>query len=115
LEVSRIWSGASRDRHGDVAWLDFRAPHHHLLVHVAVTSIPHIVARVTLPDSLALGAQHGKFDADLRTFALLGVPSVHSVHDYNPFAVEDGGMLAPMAVGLVDRLVVLVVVVASLP
>jgi hypothetical protein len=26
-EVRRFWSGASRDRHGDVVWLEFRAPH----------------------------------------------------------------------------------------
>jgi nicotinamidase-related amidase len=55
-----------------------------------------------------LGAQHGKIDADLRTFALLGTPSVQSVHDYYPFALEDGGRLAPMAAELVDRLAVLV-------
>jgi hypothetical protein len=29
LEVRRIRSGASRDRHGDVVWLDFTAPHRH--------------------------------------------------------------------------------------
>jgi hypothetical protein len=27
LEVRRIRIGASRDRHGDVVWLDFAAPH----------------------------------------------------------------------------------------
>jgi hypothetical protein len=55
-----------------------------------------------------LGAQHGKLDADLRTSALLGTPSVQSIHDYNPFAMEDGGWLAPMAVELIDRLAILV-------
>jgi hypothetical protein len=57
-----------------------------------------------------LGAQNGKLDADLRTFALLGTPSVWSIHDYHPFALEDGGRLAPMAAELVDRLAILVVV-----
>jgi hypothetical protein len=65
LEVRRIRAGASRDRHGDVVWLDFNAPHRHL-VDVTVTSartttnIPHIGACLTLPGSLALGAQRGK-------------------------------------------------------
>jgi hypothetical protein len=54
-----------------------------------------------------MGAQHGKFDADLRTSALLGS---HSVHDYYPFAQEDGGRLAPMTADLVDRLAILVVI-----
>jgi hypothetical protein len=57
-----------------------------------------------------LGSQQGKLDADLRTSALLGTPSVQSVHDYYPFAMEDGGRLAPMAAELVDRLVILVAV-----
>jgi hypothetical protein len=38
LEVRRIWSGASRDRHGDVVWLDFMAPHRNRVVDVTVTS-----------------------------------------------------------------------------
>jgi hypothetical protein len=86
LDVRRIKSGASRDRHGDVVWLDTMAPHHHL-VDVTVssartnTNIPHIGARLPLPGSLALGDEHGKLDADLRTSALLGTPSVQSVHD----------------------------------
>jgi hypothetical protein len=74
------------------------APHRHLVVDVTVTSahksartntnVPRKGARLPLAGSLALGAQHGKLDADLGTFALLGTPSVHSVHDYYPFAVE---------------------------
>jgi hypothetical protein len=33
LEVRRLWSGASRDRqHGNVVWLDFKAPHRHVTV-----------------------------------------------------------------------------------
>jgi hypothetical protein len=84
----RIRSGASRDRPGDVVWLDFMAPHRHLAVDVTVTSprtntnVPRIGARLPLPGSLALGAQQGKLDADLSTSALLGTPSVRSVHDY---------------------------------
>jgi hypothetical protein len=58
-----------------------------------------------------LGAQHGKLDADLRSYALLGTPSVQSIHDSYPFPmIEDGGRLAPMASELVDRLAILVVV-----
>jgi hypothetical protein len=62
LEVRRILSGASRDRHGDVVWLDFVAPHRHLFVDVTVTNactntnVPRIGARLPLPGSLALGA-----------------------------------------------------------
>jgi hypothetical protein len=57
-----------------------------------------------------LGAQHGKLDADLRTSVLLGTPSIQSIHYYYPFAMEDGGRLAPIAAELVDRLAMLVVV-----
>jgi hypothetical protein len=49
-------------------------------------------------------------DADLRTSALLGTPSVQSIHDDYPFAMEDGGRLAPMVAELVDRLAILVAV-----
>jgi hypothetical protein len=68
------------------------------------------VENVSLHGSLALGAQHGKLDADLRTYALLGTPSVQSIYDYYPFAMEDGGRLAPMAAELVDRLATLVAI-----
>jgi hypothetical protein len=37
LKVRRIRSGASRDRHGDVVWLDIMAPHRHLVANVTVT------------------------------------------------------------------------------
>jgi hypothetical protein len=57
-----------------------------------------------------LGAQHGKLEADLRTYALLDTPSVQSVYDYYPFALEDGGRFAPMADELVYRLAILVAV-----
>jgi hypothetical protein len=93
------------------------APQRHLVVDVTVTSartntnVPRIGARLPLISSLALGAQQGKLDADLRTSALLCTPSVQSIHDdYYPFALEDGGRLAPMAAELVDRLATLVVV-----
>jgi hypothetical protein len=66
------------------------------------TNIPRICAHLSLPGNLALGSHHGKLiDADLRTSALLGTPSVQLVHDYNPFAIEDGGRLAPMTTELV--------------
>jgi hypothetical protein len=57
-----------------------------------------------------LGAQHGKLDADLNTSALLGTPSIQSVHDSYPFDLEDGGRLAPMAAELDDRWAILVAV-----
>jgi hypothetical protein len=62
LEVHRIRSRASRDRHGDVTWLDFLAPHRHHVVDVTATSartntnVPRIGARLPLPCSLGLGA-----------------------------------------------------------
>jgi hypothetical protein len=77
LEVRRIRSGVSRDRPRDVFWLDFMAPHRHLVVDVTVTiartstNVPRIGARLPLPGSLALGAQHGKLYADLLCLARL--------------------------------------------
>jgi hypothetical protein len=83
LEVRCIRSRASRDRLEDVIWLDFMAPHRHLVVDVTVTiartntNVPRIVgACLPLPGGCALGAQHGKLDGDLRTSDLLGTPSV---------------------------------------
>jgi hypothetical protein len=101
-----------------VVWLSswLRSPHRHLVADVTVTSartninVPRIGARLPISGSLALGAQHAKLDADLCTPALLGTPSVKSIHDYYPFAMEDGGRLAPMAAELVDRLAIFVVV-----
>jgi hypothetical protein len=90
--------------------------HRHHIVDVTDTSartttnIPRIGARLPLPSSLALRVQHGKLDADLRTSALLGTPSVQSVHDFYPFAIEERGRLAPMAAELVDRQAILVAV-----
>ena len=79
LEFRRIRSGASRDRPEDVVWLDFMAPHRHLVADVTVvtsartnTNVPCIGARLPLRGSLALGAQQCKLYADLRTSALLG-------------------------------------------
>jgi hypothetical protein len=92
------------------------APHRQLVVYVTLTSartntnVPRIGARLPLSGSLELGAQHGKLDADLRISALLGTPSVRPIHDYYPFALKDGGRLAPMAAVLADRLAILVVV-----
>jgi MoxR-like ATPase len=99
-----------------VVWLDFMAPHRHFIVDVTVTSartntnVPRIGARLPLPASLKLGAKHGKLDAELRTYALLGMSSVQSVHDYYPFALEDGGRLAPMAAEFADRMAILVAI-----
>jgi hypothetical protein len=94
-----------------VVWLYFRAPRRHLAVDVTVTTArtytnaPHLGARLPLPSSLALGAQHVKLDVDLHTFALLGTPSIQSVHDCYPFSLsKDWGPLAPMAVELDDSL-----------
>jgi hypothetical protein len=103
-------AGASRDRPGDVVWLDFMASHRHLGVDVTVTTARTNtnVPRHLLPGNLELGAQHGKLDVDLRIFALLGTPSVQSVHDYCPFTKEDRGRLTPMAAELVDRFSILV-------
>jgi hypothetical protein len=66
------------------------------------------IARIPLPGKLALWAQRGNLDADLRISALLDTPSVQSVHHYYPFTQEDGGRLALMAVESVDRLTILV-------
>jgi hypothetical protein len=90
------------------------APLRHLVVEVTVTSartdtnIPRIGFRLPLPGSLALGAQHGKLDADICTSALLSSASVQSVLDYYPFALENGGRLARVAAELVDRKAILV-------
>jgi hypothetical protein len=60
MEVRRIRSGASRDRHGDVVWLEFRAPHRHL-IDVTVTSalmnssVPTMGAPIPLPRNLGVG------------------------------------------------------------
>jgi hypothetical protein len=84
LEVCRISYGASRDRHGDMVWSEFRAPSYHRVASVTVTnartntSVPHIGAHLLLSSSLV---SHGKLDADLRMSDELGLPSEQSVHD----------------------------------
>jgi hypothetical protein len=114
LDVRIIRSGGPRYRHGDVVWLDFMASHRHLVVDVTATSArantndPRVGARLPLPGNLALGAQHSKLHADLRTSALLGTSSAQWVHDYYPFAMENGARLAPIAVEMDDRLAILV-------
>jgi hypothetical protein len=86
----------------------------HLVVDVTGTSartninVPRIGARRPLPGSLALGGEQGKRNADLRTPALLGTPSVKS--DYYPSPLEEGGRLARRAAWLVNRLDILVAV-----
>jgi hypothetical protein len=58
---------------------------------------------------MAMMAQQAKMNVELRTSSSLGTPSIQSVHDDYPFALEDGGRLSPtMAVDLVDRLAILV-------
>jgi hypothetical protein len=48
---------------------------------------------------------------DIRTSSSLGTTSFQSVHDYCPFAFEDGGRLAPTAAEIfADRLTILVAV-----
>jgi hypothetical protein len=62
LEVRRIRSGASRDSRGDVGWLDFMAPHRHLVVDVTVTSartntnVPRIGAQSPTPWQPCIGS-----------------------------------------------------------
>jgi hypothetical protein len=60
-----------------------------------------------LPGSLAMGGQQAKLDADIRPSSSLGTPSIHTAHDYHPFALEDGYRLAPMGVKVIDRLEIL--------
>jgi hypothetical protein len=114
LEVRCIRPGYSRDRPRDVVWLDFMAPHRQLVVDMTVTSactntsVSQIGARLLLLGNLALGYERGKPDADLRTSAVLGTPSVKLVHDYNPFALKHGGRLAHMAAEWADCLAILV-------
>jgi hypothetical protein len=41
--VCRIRSGASRDRYGDVVWLNFKDPYRHLVVDVATLPSHHVM------------------------------------------------------------------------
>jgi hypothetical protein len=74
------------------------------------SNVPIVGASVSFSGSLAVRTQQAKMDADLRTSSSHGTRSIRCVHDYYPFALEDGGRLAPMAVDLVDRLAILVAV-----
>jgi hypothetical protein len=95
LEARQIRSGASRDRHGNVVWLYFAAPHKHLVVDVTVTStrtnadVPAEGASLPLPSNMAMRAQQAKMDYGLRTSYSLGTSSIQSVHDYYPFALKE--------------------------
>jgi hypothetical protein len=98
---------------GYTSWL--HTPHRHLVVDVTVASArkSNNVPRQLVSHSQA--ALHWELSMAnlMRTSALvllLGTPSVQSIHDYYPFAMEDGGRLAPMAAELIDRMVVLVAV-----
>jgi hypothetical protein len=113
-EVRRIRPGAFQDRHEDVVWLFFMAPHRYLVVDVTVanartnTAVPQTCACLLVPGSLALEAQQGRLDAYLRNSALLGSSSLQSVHDYHPFALEGVGRLAHVTAELVVCLAILV-------
>jgi hypothetical protein len=84
VEVRHIGSRASWNQHGNVVWFDFMAPHRHLVVNATVTSARTNSSALawgtplTLPASLATGAQHGKLDnVYTRTSAYtLGTPLV---------------------------------------
>jgi hypothetical protein len=54
---------------------------------------------------------HFHYIAYLRTASSLGTPSIqYFMTIFYPFALDDGGRLAPLAVDLVDRFAILVVV-----
>jgi hypothetical protein len=71
LEVRRIRSGASRDCPRDVVWLDFMAPHRHLVVDVTVAQTPMFLVYVLASHSMA--ALHWELSMAnlMRTSALL--------------------------------------------
>jgi hypothetical protein len=68
------------------------------------TNVPLIGAGLPFPASLALGAQQRKLDASHLPHRT-SRSSIQSVHDYNPFVLEDERRLA---LELVDRLAILV-------
>jgi hypothetical protein len=55
------------------------------------SSVLALGAPLPLHGSLAKGAQRNMLDADFRTSASFGTPSVQPTHGYSPFALEDGG------------------------
>jgi hypothetical protein len=77
LEARCIRSGASRNRHGDVVWLDFMAPHRHLVVDLTITSArtnTHVLrmgARLPLTHSRAVLHWELSMANSMRTSALL--------------------------------------------
>jgi hypothetical protein len=117
LEARRIRLGVSWDRQGNVAWVDDFPPHR----HIDAFNITAITARTNynihavgpsnpLPKSLAAGTRNGKFDVDFCTSALrhlVGLRFSRSMTQSYPFALSDGGWLAPMAVKLAYRLATL--------
>jgi hypothetical protein len=56
-------------------------------------------------------------DADIYNSSSIGTPPIQLARDYYPFAHDDGGRLAPMAVEfiLVDRFTIVLVVVRRFP
>jgi hypothetical protein len=91
LEVTLARFGASRDRHGDIACLDFPALHKHLVVDVTVTSartnsnvraVGALLIRFRPFGSLSMWAQQAKLDADLCNSFFLGTPYIYYVCNY---------------------------------
>jgi hypothetical protein len=98
LEVRRIRSGASRDRPRDVVWLDFMAPHHHLVIDVTLQVLaqtPMFLVYMLVSNSLT--ALHWEVNMAnlMRTSTLLlclaRLRFSRSMTTINPFAMEDGG------------------------
>jgi hypothetical protein len=82
--VEEAYSGAHRRRSGGVPG-GTRMPvgtHPHLLgISCNCLFMFRNFTRLPLFGSLALGAQHGKLDAELSSSTLLGTPSAQSVHE----------------------------------
>jgi hypothetical protein len=114
LELCHVYGARSQARPGDVAWLNFSRPNRHLVVDVTIpsartnTNLTRSRTHLPVPGALGLAAQQAKFDRDVQASTRTGTPPVHTVHEYYPFVVEDGGRLAPLACELLDRLAVLV-------
>jgi hypothetical protein len=82
LEARRVRSRPSRDHLRDVVWLDFAAPHKHLVADVTVngtskiSNVPVVGSSLPLPNILAMGAKHAKLDANPPKSSSLGTPSI---------------------------------------
>jgi hypothetical protein len=77
-------------------------------LHLSPTAIPLVVAAASKEEkTFVLASNSSHANCHICTSALPGTPSVHSVHAYYHFALEDGGQLAHMAVELVDRWIIL--------